>query len=438
MSVAYQHVTSDVPAPSVIVHGLAPELDELVRRATDRDPDGRPADAGAFGAQVRAVRGRLSAAQLGFAPVGVDLTDTLVVPLPGLPGAAGALGIGALTAAGAHHTATLAPPTRLAPGRGIKPPSTPVVGGPGQIPKAARGGGRRRGAVIGLVVLLVLATGLGAGAWYLGAGRWTTTPSVLDLPKSAALAKIEAAGLKVAIGPSQHSETVRPGYVISTDPAPGGRVAKSGTVTLVLSIGPQRYLVPKLVNQSVADATAALTAQHLAVGTQTSAYSDTVARGDVISTSPAAGTAVKPDTAVRLVVSKGVAPATVPSLVNLTLAQAQAAAAAAKVTLDSSAPPQYSLTVPSGSVLSQGTKTGTQVTRGTTITVVLSQGPPLVVVPDVVSMTKNQARKILEAAGFVVTFYDFVPRPRAGVVEVQSPAAGAQAPQGSTIKLGIV
>ena len=53
MSVAYQHVTADVPAPSNVVPGLAPALDGLVLAATDRDPDGRPADAGAYLQQVR-------------------------------------------------------------------------------------------------------------------------------------------------------------------------------------------------------------------------------------------------------------------------------------------------------------------------------------------------------------------------------------------------
>ena len=38
MSVAYQHVTTDVPPPSTLVPGLAPALDGLVLAATDRDP----------------------------------------------------------------------------------------------------------------------------------------------------------------------------------------------------------------------------------------------------------------------------------------------------------------------------------------------------------------------------------------------------------------
>ena len=42
IQVAYRHVHDDVPPPSALVPGLPAELDQLVARATSRDPDGRP------------------------------------------------------------------------------------------------------------------------------------------------------------------------------------------------------------------------------------------------------------------------------------------------------------------------------------------------------------------------------------------------------------
>ena len=48
MSVAYKHVHDTVPPPSALVPGTPPQLDDLVARATDRDPDRRPADASAM------------------------------------------------------------------------------------------------------------------------------------------------------------------------------------------------------------------------------------------------------------------------------------------------------------------------------------------------------------------------------------------------------
>src|SRR5689334_20000695 len=56
MTIAYQHVHSRVPAPSSRVRELPTELDEVVVAATDSDPDGRPADAAAFLAELADLR----------------------------------------------------------------------------------------------------------------------------------------------------------------------------------------------------------------------------------------------------------------------------------------------------------------------------------------------------------------------------------------------
>src|SRR4051812_10997715 len=52
LSVPYRHVTSDVPAPSLIAGDVPPELDDLVRRATRRDPAARPLDAATMLAEL--------------------------------------------------------------------------------------------------------------------------------------------------------------------------------------------------------------------------------------------------------------------------------------------------------------------------------------------------------------------------------------------------
>ena len=62
MSVAYKHVNEDVPPPSSLVEGIPPALDALVVAATRRDPSARPVDAGAFLAELRAVRADLDPA----------------------------------------------------------------------------------------------------------------------------------------------------------------------------------------------------------------------------------------------------------------------------------------------------------------------------------------------------------------------------------------
>lgn len=52
LSVAYQRMDHDVPAPSSAIAGVPPEFDELVLRATARDPAARYADALDMGAEL--------------------------------------------------------------------------------------------------------------------------------------------------------------------------------------------------------------------------------------------------------------------------------------------------------------------------------------------------------------------------------------------------
>ncbi|OHT86571.1 protein kinase domain-containing protein [Mycobacteroides saopaulense] len=59
LALAYQRIDRDVPAPSEAIDGVPEEFDELVLRATSRDPDARYADAAQFGAELNAIASEL-------------------------------------------------------------------------------------------------------------------------------------------------------------------------------------------------------------------------------------------------------------------------------------------------------------------------------------------------------------------------------------------
>ncbi|HYN30536.1 MAG TPA: protein kinase, partial [Dermatophilaceae bacterium] len=71
LAVAYQHVHGGVPAPSSRAPGIPAVFDEVVAEATARDPDRRPADAGALLARLRGARAALTPAELDGRPGGV-------------------------------------------------------------------------------------------------------------------------------------------------------------------------------------------------------------------------------------------------------------------------------------------------------------------------------------------------------------------------------
>lgn len=404
IQVAYQHVHDDVPPPSAVLPDLPPEIDALVARATSRDPDGRPDDARRFLVEVSQVRRGLPADTLDSAgPTAAAVAaarpdHTLVVPMP----------------AGA---------TRPAPARG---------GDTG--PLAGIRSPRRKG-WIALLLVLLLAAALSGAAWFVaaGPGAYTSAPSLLGLTRAQAVAKARTAGLTVRVAPDgDFSEEVAAGLVLSTDPGPNERVRKNGTIEVVLSKGPERYAVPDVKDKTEKQARAALAAGHLGVGDVTREYSDSVKEGRVISSSPAAGVKLKRDQAVALVISKGVEPVDVPSVVGKKLDDARRLLSDAQ--LQTEVKQAYDEKVPEGVVVRQDPDGGTA-PKNSTVTLVVSQGPPPVPVPNVVGRHLDEARRMLEAAGFKVRAFNLPGGP--DQVLDQSPNGGQEAPKGSRVTLSV-
>jgi len=94
LAVAYAHVNSDVPAVSALAGGIPPAVDHLVRAATSRDPGRRLPNAGAFLQAVRTLRGG------GVPEASESLTGAFGLGGPVLTGAGPAAG-GTATGGGA-------------------------------------------------------------------------------------------------------------------------------------------------------------------------------------------------------------------------------------------------------------------------------------------------------------------------------------------------
>ena len=134
----------------------------------------------------------------------------------------------------------------------------------------------------------------------------------------------------------------------------------------MISLGVQPVLVPDVTGQAQAAAEAAIVAATLAVGNVTSAYSDTVAAGNVISQNPIGGASALPGTNVDLVISLGVEPVLVPDVVNQPQATAEAAIVAATLTVGN-VTSAYDATVPAGNVISQNPIGGASALPGTNV-----------------------------------------------------------------------
>jgi YD repeat-containing protein len=130
-------------------------------------------------------------------------------------------------------------------------------------------------------------------------------PDVVGMGHSAAAEAIAAAGLSLGQITEQYSDTIPQGQVISQNPAPGALAFFGSVVDFTVSLGRQMISVPDVLGLSQANAEASINAAALTVGTVTSAHSETVSAGLVISQNPVAGTSVLQGSVVDLVISLG-------------------------------------------------------------------------------------------------------------------------------------
>lgn len=426
MSVAYQHVHSDVPAPSTRAGGVPAPLDDLIVASTARDPADRPRDAVAFLAELRDIRSTLALPVVSVpvpqnrrpvadppVPVPIDPHPerTSAHPAGPPPGSPGPTGTRMLGTEPADPVRTGPAPTAVQ-GR----PPTPAD------PTRAWRLRRRRRWLIALIVVLVLGLISAAGGWWLG-GRWAATPATTGLTQSQAEAAIREAGL-VPRTSTGHSDTVPAGLVVQTDPAAGVEQLRGSEVALVVSAG--RPTVPDIkAGTDSGTATAAVQDADLTpvIGTDQE-FDDAVPVGAVLRTDPAAGTELAVNAEVTLIVSAGPRPIVVPQVTGQSQAEAEKALTDAGFTVGA-VTKAFDARADPGDVLRTAPTVGSTAARGSPVDLTVADS---VVVPDVRGRSTKDAVTAMREAGFSVTVGDpaFDPDVDAGDILRTDPGPGTR------------
>ncbi|WP_026876983.1 Stk1 family PASTA domain-containing Ser/Thr kinase [Jiangella gansuensis] len=487
--VVRSHIDDDVPPPSDTVP-LPPAVDDIVLTATARNPRDRYADADEFLAAIRAGRARLAglelpadddatdqthlhaesrdsagvtldealagtvlADQLGRAPSappgdddgddspgewpGDDLAGTVEEPAGAQRGAGHQSRSIAADETAGDDTADHAGDAYRGSTRLIDAAAAAPAAERSQSRGAAhrtRGRSRSRRGLFLFFFVLLLAVVVALAAWWYGSGRWESTPSLLNLSAEQAEVTAEEAGLTVVADGEAYSETVEAGLILSTDPAPGEQILRGGEISYVLSLGPERYEVPELVGLTVDAATEAAAAQSITVRPDEEVHSEDVEAGVIISQSVEPGEQVRRDSEVAVVVSLGPEPIEIPDFTGRSAEDARATLDDLGFTVNSSE--QNSDDVDAGLVISQEPASGTGF-RGDEINIVVSAGPELIDVPNVIGERVTRAEELLREAGFTVEIIDLFDMPGndRGARVVRVDPEGSRLPRGTTITL---
>jgi serine/threonine-protein kinase len=417
--VVRSHIETDVPTPSSVQPGVPRPVDELVRRATARDPMRRFGDAADFSDAVRRARAATSPVVPGLESrdvAGVTVAEALS------------------TAEGPADTArpisytTVIPP---APGPVRRPTGRETGHAAGRRQAKPR---RRWRGPLAFTLVLLLALAAAVAAWWYGTGRYTATPSLLNVTVAEARAIAEAEGLTIVEVGEQYSEVVAPGLVAATEPAPGERILRDDAIELTISLGPERYEVPDLVGLTREEAEQALAAAHIGLGEVDEAFDEEVAKNVVISQGVDAGDLVRRDSTVSITVSKGREAIAIEDFTGRPADEAEQALSDAgfEVSIKQSSDDD----VPAGVVIRQEPSSGTGY-RGDQVQLEVSTGSRdgKIEVPSVVGMHVDQARQLLEELGFRVQVKGGIFGGRQ--VQSQNPEAGQVRERGTVVRLNL-
>jgi serine/threonine-protein kinase len=375
VAIALRHV-SDPPTPLREVRpDLHPALEAVVMRALQKDPAARFGSAEEFAAALESAREAIRSGDPG--------QDT---------------------AAWAAVAATAA----------------------GQGPDDGRG---KRWPWLALALLLLL--GGAALAFALTRPDMVEVPNEVGKPAPEAVAELARLGFKTEVKPVQNQAP--PQTVISHDPGPGDEAEKGSTVTLRVSSGPGTKLVPDVKGKSRKEALKLLSEAKFNVNEQEES-STSVPEGSATRTDPEGGTEQPAGSRVQLYISTGPERVEVPGVVGLDIDDARAELSdrglRAKVKRVESDKPENEVT-------GQNPGEGTEVDKGSVVTVTVSKGREDVEVPNVIDDTEDAAVAELEAAGFEVDVQEEpAPADKVGLVVRQQPSTGKR-PKGSTVKIWV-
>ncbi|MBC7303729.1 MAG: Stk1 family PASTA domain-containing Ser/Thr kinase [Nocardia sp.] len=424
LSVAYQRVENDVPAPSQFIGGVPPEMDALVAKATSRDPAQRFADANEMAARLQSI-----AMELNLPPYRVPaprdsaehLSETYQTGAAHHPGER------------PHTPHPVAPYHAPAP----EPHHTRVVTAarPRQeayspVPAANAFGGdnhaRRTGVMwVGIVTALTLLVGI--GGWWLGVGRYTAVPPIAGMDSARAVAVLQEAGFDTELR-QKASDTIPVGGVVGTDPSAGSRVTKSSTIAVLISNGKPR--VPDInpgdqistVNQAIRDGGL----QPIDAGEAAS----TAPKGSLAKVEPAPGTILPMGGQVKVYRSKGSQPVNVPDVRGKTTEEAASALTTAGLVVRETRV-QFDKNVEGDKAIATEPAVGTTLQSGDTVTLIVSNA---VKVPNAMGQSVGNARAKLQQLGLRVEVKSLTDSDSSLVIG-QVPGINANVEAGSVVTL---
>ena len=399
------HVNNRVPRISTLVKSVPPALDDLIYRATSANPDERPRDAALFYEELHALNPKKNQLSLEL--------DIPIAPMRPKKEAR------SLRKRVKELTAAIPVPKAQE--------TTAQIEKRKKISKRVK---RNRFIALGLAIAL------GVFGWYalIGPGSRVVVPSTVGATQEEVQAALGPLGLTFSISENRFSEDIAQGRVIASSPQAGGRIDQGGTVNLVISKGPERYVIPMLAGLTPQAAANLIGKLPLAKQANIEEFSSTVPKGYVIDSTPTSGEKVKRGTAITIRVSKGIEQIALASYVGKSSDQALNELSEAGFAVSSEF--GFSEIRLAGEVISQKPVGGQNVNKGSVIELLVSKGSEFAYIPNVFSIEEAKAVQTLKDLGVKVVVKKIGKKAVKKVTAI-SPKVGSKVKRGSTVTITV-
>lgn len=421
IQIAFKHVNERVPLMSSRRSEIPPELDQLIYRATNSDPDARPRDGEEFHRALTAIAQALDPNQKQLS-LELDIPIAPMRPAPKKPSRRERARI--------EKEKTVAlkkkDDTSEVKKSEVKE-STAQLRRKKKISKRVR---RNRFIAAGLAIAL------GIFGWYVlvGPGSKVVVPSIVGATEKEAVSALTPLGLTLVISEKRFDEEISSGQIIESDPAGGGKIDAGGAVKAIISKGPERFVIPSLTGLTPEAAINLLAKYPLKIGELNEVYNDAIPKGLVIGSSPTRGESVRRDTVINLGISKGIETLDVTSYVGKSGDQALNELTDAGFSVDTV--DQFSESVLAGTVISQLPSGGAPLAKGAKITLTISKGSQFVFIPNVFSLTEAKAVAALTDLELKVVVKKIGAKKVKALTNI-APKVGTKVKRGSTVTITV-
>ena len=271
-----------------------------------------------------------------------------------------------------------------------------------------------------------------------------SVPPVENIPAENAKEILALFNLNLIVKDEIYNSEIPEGFIIEQTPEPEKNIPTGSDIEVIISKGREItfILTPNLIGLSLEDASEILENSGLIKGNISKEYSSTFKENLIMDQKPEFNERIEPGGSVNIIVSKGEETIIIPNIIGLDFIEASNYLESLGLIVKSTnkAPvTSTDITNETGKIIKIIPSPGTKVKANSLVEITISTNEPLVLVPDLMNFSVEQAKSKLDLEGinYEISYINTDYSVQEGTVLGQNPEAGTYISPGSSVILSI-